>query len=538
MRKYFFLLFFIGNIFLFAQVENVPANSLVYNFLEHLYTKGALSNYDITILPLSVKDIQNLLDSVTAEKLSAVELDQLNNYKSKYNYYLNSSEYTLQKINSTLNYDYPLSVYRYKDSSVSFNVFPQLEFSYINSASKSASLLLYGLNITGGYSDWLGYNISFSNGNVFGNSIAAQSDNRVKQSFTFNDTKINYFDNTSGYIKIKNDFADLQIGRERILWGNSTNFRMFLSDNPPLFDFVKAGFHYKNLRYDYIHSWLVSPREIVRIDTISYDIKKKMPKYSALSRFSYNTNDFKFGFSQMIIYGDRPFELSYLNPFLLWESAQRSQNDLDNSFWGFDASLKIIDGIKISANIIIDDINFDKYLKGKWNNVSNAGVLQFSGEFTIPIIISNSTLFLDYIIVRPYMFSHYGINQVLAYTSNSYLLSEDIQPNSLLFSASFTNYLSKNLQASVRFKYIIHGRNTYDEQGRIIKNYGGNVFEHFTANDSENAYLLAGDKEKKSEFSIKLSYQLKQNLYLDGIFNYETQEKKKDIVLSLKTYPF
>ena len=90
---------------------------------------------------------------------------------------------------------------------------------------------------------------------------------------------------------------NLELGRERLLWGIRYINRMVLSDNPPLFDFLKFHMAYKSLRYDFLHAWLVQPFETINADTVTF--RQKGSKYLAISRLGINpTPDLELGISQ------------------------------------------------------------------------------------------------------------------------------------------------------------------------------------------------------------------------------------------------
>ncbi len=97
----------------------------------------------------------------------------------------------------------------------------------------------------------------------------------LKQSFTFNNTKIDFFDGTKGYLRFQKGIISAELGRERILWGQSYINRMILSNNPQLFDFVRFDLHYKSLSYNFLHGWLVQPSTIVYSDSLVGNIKNK-----------------------------------------------------------------------------------------------------------------------------------------------------------------------------------------------------------------------------------------------------------------------
>jgi hypothetical protein len=492
-----------------------------------MYVNGVLEDYDDVILPLSRKQVQSALFRIAENRqiMSSTEQKRLDRFLLQLgfidsNQIINIFDSFPDEFLQNLVHENEKHLYSYRDSIITFNLDPILEYKFIYSdqTKSSSSLLNFGGRIRGSYDDWFGYYVEATNGTVYGDRETASLDKRVEQSFTFNDTEINYFDNTQGYLRLEKAPLSLQLGRERIYWGTGRINKLILSENPQIFDFVKFNFTYKSLRYDFLHGWLVMQPEYLQVyDDIS---KEKRPKYIAISRLGINPlSDLHLGISQMIIYSNRPFEAAYLNPFIFWESAQRSLNDLDNSFLTFDGKFRIINGLEINATALFDDINFAPIFNGEWALHNNRFAWQAGISLTSPIIFSNLTLNLEYMQLRPYTFSHDGYAESLTYTNNSYLLGPDLNPNSTLLSFNLEYDISETINFSVYYDYMQHGNNEYDDSGNLITNYGGNVFEYYRENDPNYAYLLDGIRESEDRVRLNLNWQVFNGLYL--ILDYE-----------------
>lgn len=522
------LLFFPS--FVFSQIENIPSTNDVYNFLQRLYTEGLLGEYDAVILPLSKKQVNSALDSVLLRKSSLSYIDQKILDRMILKYSSKQSDEIIQFFDSfpeefipNVIQDKEKHLYLFKDSIINFYIHPLFEYKliYSNQDNKLGSVINFGGRIRGSYDDWFGYYVEASNGSVIGDRGIAALDRRVSQSFTFNDTKINFFDNTQGYIRLEKGIISLQLGRERILWGAGQINKLILSNNPPIFDFIKFNIHYKSLRYDFLHGWLVMQPEIILINNDKS--KEKRSKYLAISRLGFNpNNNLSLGVSQMIIYSNRAFEAAYLNPFLFWESAQRSLNDLDNSFLAFDGKLRVRDGLLLNASAIFDDINFSRLFKGEWSGHNNGFAWQGGISLTAPIIFDNMMVNFEYLQLRPYIFSHWGYKESLTYTNNGYLLGVDLNPNSTLVSFSLSYDLTDRVNLYTYFFHALHGNNEYDSLGNRTKNVGGNVFEYYTMNDSKFAPLLDGIRETDNWVRIGLNWEFFNGLF----FKFEWERRK------------
>ena len=540
-------LFFLGNST--AQVDNVPANNPVYTFLKQMQVQGILKDYSDIILPLSKKKVLEALVQIDAKKdeISKTDREYLERLKEKLNYYEEKQASLIKSdssVSSSIFDNFPSDfsknlfadsekhLYRHNDKDISFYINPIAEYKYIYSSfyKNNASLLNIGGVFRGSYDGWLGFYLLGSNGTVLGNRDAAEIDQEVAQSYTFNITKINYFPYTEGYIRLEKGIASVELGRERVLWGTGYINRMVLSNNPPPFDFIRFNISYKSLSYNFLHGWLVQKPTFTTIDSAAGEnFKNKGSKYIAMSRLGFQPNNkLSLGVTQMIIYSNRPVEAAYLTPFMFFESAQRSLNDLDNSFLSFDGRYLITNGLEINSSIIFDDLNFKRLSKGEWNGSNNGTAWQAGAIITDPLLMHDLVVKLEYIQIRPYIFSHPGLKGALTYTNNDYLLSPNIQPNSTLFSAEIDYRFSREIYARMNFSHELHGDNIYNSNGDLIKNVGGDVFQNLTIYDSKFANLLDGKRERTDIFTLSLDYEFLYGFY--GNLSYQYKNRVSDSI--------
>jgi hypothetical protein len=392
---------------------------------------------------------------------------------------------------------------------------------YSSKYGNNSTLMDIGGIFRGDYDGWFGFYLQGADGTQYGDRDVARLDPRVEQSFTFNNTKINFFDGTSGYARFQKGILSLELGRERVLWGTGFINKMVLSDNPQLFDFVKFDIAYKKLRYDFLHGWLVQPTTSTYVDSLVGNVKSEQPKYVAISRLGYQaTNRLSFGITQMIIYSNRPLEAAYLNPFLFWESAQRSMNDLDNSFLTFDGRYLITNGIELSSSIIFDDINFKKLFKKEWAASTNRTEWQAGTMLTYPLLPPDVSFIIEYMQARPYIFSHPGVGEALTYTNNGYLLGTNMQPNSARLSTRLSYQATSRLSLQLDYSHTLHGNNIYDSKGDLIKNYGGSVFNNSDFSEPFYSYLLDGNREVSDDLMLSMKYELLYGYYFGFVYEF------------------
>lgn len=530
-----FFIFLLSGNNIFPQTQVIESTNSVYVFLKRMHVSGNLDPYDDVVLPFSKRKIANYLNMLENTKsfLKTSDRKLLDKYLLQYptmeidsfsvslideNNFIPTEILFGQKENHLYVYQDSLIIFQLDGILSSRNYFANNYHNF----NGSSSILSYGGSFNLNYKEWVGVHGAAWNGPQYGDREIAKIDQQTAQSFSFNSTKIRYVDGTKGYINFQNDLGSLVFGRERILWGTGAVHKIGLDKTPQLFDFIKLNLSYKKFQYDFLHGWLVEKTYRIVVDSVGGTKNDKISKYVALNRIGFSpTKYLSFGVTQTVIYSNRPMEAAYLNPFLLWESAQRSMNDLDNSFLTFDFRYRLTDGILLNSSLLMDDINFNNLFNGKWSTQSNGTVIQVGAE-VIPSAISEK-LFLqfDYLQIRPFTFSHPSVRSSLSYTNNGFLLGPDYQPNSAVFTSKLSYYFNEDITAQIKFEYYLHGENILNSNGETIDNVGGDVFSPANFYTPYERYFLAGNLTKVSELQITLNWEPVYSTVIELQGNYQ-----------------
>jgi len=546
-----FFIFLLSSNNIFPQTQLIETTNSVYVFLKRMHVSSNLDTYDDVVLPFSRKRIADYLTVLENKKKFLKPSDQklLDKYLLQFPT-LEKVSFLSSLINET-NFIPPKMLfgqkenhlYVYQDSLIIFQLDGILSLrNYLannyHNLNGSSSILSYGGSFNLNYKDWLGIHGASWNGPQYGDREIAKIDQQTAQSFSFNSTKIRYVDGTKGYISFQNDLGSLVFGRERILWGTGAVHKIGLDKTPQLFDFIKLNLSYKKFQYDFLHGWLVEKPYRILVDSIGGTKNEKISKYIAINRIGFSpTENLTFGVTQTVIYSNRPMEAAYLNPFLLWESAQRSMNDLDNSFLTLDFRYRATDGILVNSSLLMDDLNFNNLFNGKWSTRSNGTAIQIGAEL-IPSLISEK-LFLqfDYLQIRPFTFSHPSVQSSLSYTNNGFLLGPNYQPNSAIFTTRLSYYFNEDITAQIKYEYYLHGENILNSIGETIDNVGGDVFTPANFYTPYERYFLAGNLTKVNELQIILNWEPVYStvLELQGNYQISTRDnlKKKSLFFAL-----
>lgn len=492
MKKQFYILiicFMLCISLLKAQVVFVPLDDEVYNFLERLEIKGMTEKcYNMT-KPISREEVaEYLLNIRQGEKyveLSSLEKDKLNDFLSKE--YVeevkrisrkSSSGQHLQEDNSTSSWDPLQFPYTFHDDKSFLAFMPLLRFKYNYNTSDSSFFDKNNQRITGGGEmyGYLGDDIGFYfygvNNAEKGNSYDIQKLDSPEQGTgwvgTFEDSKT--YEEVDAYVSFSTRYIDFIFGRYSNYWTNGARGSLILSNKPPSYPqiMLKTGFS-DWLRFTYFHGWLES--EIID-DSLSYimewgedeTLERRFfeKKYVVAHRLEIVPLDnLKFGFSELLYYGERNPEPVYFIPIILFWSAQHYTNDQDNLQIGIDAEWIPFDFLKLYGSVMIDEIKLSKMFDK--DEARNQLGFQAGAYFVEPFL-PGLDFRIEYTRLNPWTYTHkFPINEatsenyVMGYwtgqNADNLFLGIYYQPNARMQTSLNFEHYRKGAQKDIWYQY-------------------------------------------------------------------------------------
>jgi hypothetical protein len=503
----------------FAQVENVPANNQVYEFLDRMGVKGVLPGYSNVSLPLSRREVGEFLLQISNRKeaLSIAEDQYLQKFLREFSLDLLTSEkdatFLFRDGFKDAFSQKEKYLYGYSDSTLSLYIqfLGSLGYNGIRGDSYGnthVSFEEHGGRIRGTLKNKLGYFLQGTDGTIFGDKAFALSDPRLKGNSKLRFPGSTNFDFTDAYLRADVDWFNIEFGKERFLVGTGYGDRLLLSDNAPTFDAIRIDAHYKLLHFVFIHGSLV--QDSAFFPGTLMDEPPGSNKYLALHRVQVSLFDrLNLGVSEMTIYQRFSPELAYLNPINFWKSAEHALGDRDNSFLNFDLEIFPVAGYKLYGTWLIDDIDFSKIGTGWWGNefgwqggVYSAGVLGCSD------LDAN----VEYTRLEPYVYSNRTSGD--DFTNRSIGLGDHLEPNSDELMAELSYRPLSALRTWLSVVRERHGENI--TQGAIVRNVGGSVLEGHRAGDSENANFLDGNLVRTDMVRLRAAYEPITNFIITG----------------------
>lgn len=152
---------------------------------------------------------------------------------------------------------------------------------------------------------------------------------------------------------------DLTAGRFASFWGSPNS--LVLGPNVPLDGFGysyrwgKLTLSYRLARLDPFKHWEGDSSQVIE------------NRYFAGHRLDIHlSNKLRLGFFETVVFGGegRQIELFYLNPLIFFHGSQVNEGSNDNTFVGFDFSLKPTKGHHLYGQILIDDMQIEKKSQG------------------------------------------------------------------------------------------------------------------------------------------------------------------------------
>ena len=325
--------------------------------------------------------------------------------------------------------------------------------------------------------------------------------------FTFNVTK--YIDVAFGYDKnfIGNGYRSLFLSD----FGNSN---LFLKLNTRIWKF-----NYQNLFMELHHA----DRRI--------GDKLLGKKYAAMHHLDIDiTRWLNIGLFEGVVFG-RPnrFDFSYLVPVIFYRSIEQQNGSYDNSVAGLDFKANVAKQFQFYGQLLLDEFKLSELKAGNgW--FGNKFGIQAGAKYIDAFGIKNLDLQLEYNRVRPFTYSHR--DSLANYTHYNQPLAHPLMAN------------FQELIGIARFqpapKWMIQAKAIYYQQGRDSNavSFGSNIFlpnipPYRTA---EYGYDIgSGWKTNVLYGSLLVSYELRENLFLELFGVYRRQETKTPPITSGNT---
>lgn len=351
----------------------------------------------------------------------------------------------------------------------------------------------FGGTVRGHLDKKIAFYIGFEQGREQGSRIYVERDDIFEPRLEIPQLKGNLVDFHEGvsYAVFSLPHVDIQFGKDEVAWGPGPNDNLGLSDNASSFDMLRLRTNYGPFKLVSIAAALRpcpdrgdSPGCVGVGDLAASYNSNGVPrllereKYLAAHRLEVGLAPWiDLGFQEVVIYGDRGPELTYLNPLMFYWAAQSYLGDKDNLMMGLDVDVHPGNGMRWYLAYVVDDL---KKLRIFSDDFANKFSFQSGLLWVDPLGLSDADLRAEYVRIEPWIYTHkIPIN---TFRHFDVPLGHELGPNSDRWDISWTQRFSRDLSAQLHLGGTRHGDNVLLEDGTIL-NVGGDLHRGWRPGD-------------------------------------------------------
>lgn len=338
----------------------------------------------------------------------------------------------------------------------------------------------------------------------------------------FKKTGYDYFD-ARGYITFGlAKYINVQLGYDKNFIGSGYR-SLFLSDWGNSNLFLKLNTRIWKLNYQNLFMELM-PQFRKRGDTLLDR------KYAVMHHLSMNvTRWLNIGLFESVIFSRKNhFDFQYMNPIIFYRSVEGSVGSPDNAFVGLDFKANIAHRFQLYGQFMLDEFVLSR-LKNDPTYWANKWGVQLGAKYVDAFGINNLDLQVETNRVRPFTYSH-G-DTVANYTHYN-------QPLAHPLGANFQEFIGIiNYQPAPKWNIYVHTNYYYQGLDSGAVNFGGNPFESYRNRTMEFGFKIgSGTRATCFNSLLRLSYELKENLFFDASFQYRNYKLSNGAGANNTTY--
>ena len=391
-----------------AMASDLPLDHWAYDYLDRMRTKGLLHEYLCGTRPLPRAEMAGAVSRLlTARRekdprMTAVEQDRLHWLELEF-----AEELEVLGVQGA---GVDRHLFRWSDDTDDRLLLVELGGSIHGrlGEEQDRSRRLFDvrgqLKARGHMSRHLTFGAVVTKGQVSTNFHRVRGDDIGLRGYFNSQGAIGYYDWSHAHLSLQYPHVEVQLGRQPVDWGPGFRGNLTLSDYPPAYDFVTMRARIGRLKFVHLHGFLLSEATRQYETDDGFIRKEYAQKYIAAHRLEFRPFwRITVGLTESIVYGERDLDLSYLNPLLLFWSAQHSSHDRDNETMSMDLEIIPRQGLRCYAAVFIDEI----YLKEMFaDNARNKAAIQAGFHLVDPLGWNDSDVHLEYVRVQPCVYTH------------------------------------------------------------------------------------------------------------------------------------
>lgn len=303
----------------------------------------------------------------------------------------------------------------------------------------------------------------------------------------------------------------LQFGQDRNFLGNGMR-SLLLSDFAPAYPFLKV--HTRIGKFDYVNLYARLTDRYTRL--INPWQHALLPaKYYAMHYLAFAISpQWRMGLFEAVMFHDnnntgKGFDISYLNPVILYRAIEHQRGDPDKMTVGLNTQYLVAPGVEFYGQFMLNEFRFKDLIHRTGSHANKYGYqagLRLASDRPLP----GFELQTEVNRIRPYTYAHYTISGT--YPVNSY--SHQNQPLAHPMGANLSEWLLQagftplpRLHTGLLAQYAFYGA---DSAG---SNWGGNIFLDYHTYERQTGNVIGqGVGTRLLNINAWLSYELRHSL--------------------------
>lgn len=350
---------------------------------------------------------------------------------------------------------------------------------------------------------------------------------REFKGYWYNDHEYEHFstfDRSQAYANISGGFGTLTLAHYPVVWGNSLHSVILSGDAIP-FGSLQWSKRFKHFKYTFLHGSLMTDSY-----TLTDDGREYVPKYLVAHRLEMHMAPrLHVNFSELLIYGNRIPEATYLVPMVFLWPSEHALGDRDNNMIALETEVFPLNGLRMYGTVFLDELSFSRIFKDWWaNKFALQGGLQWS-----PLSFPGDML-LEVTAVHPWTYTHrfsFG-----PHTHHGNDLGFYLGPNSQLFTGKFNVDVSRKHRLTLTYRHQLKGADSLSVGG-IMYPSGGNSNQDYDERPLELDYAttwLMGDITKTKSLRLEWLYRWRNQVTFLSACELRNVQGDRDFYYSLQ----
>lgn len=333
---------------------------------------------------------------------------------------------------------------------------------------------------------------TFTMNRYYGASVSQNIPNyRNEYIATFPENNLSIWYQTFAGIHYRQSNFDIELGKRPVIWGYSPKQSAILSYTAPAFPFIALRGKLPRLKFEFIHGSLQTYDGLE-----SHDKTTIVQKYFAGHRLEIAANpQLTVSYNEMVVYGNRAPEFSYLIPLNSFWADEHNLGDQDNVLMAVDYFWRPVPGLALYQTFLWDELNWSRLFEPWWGNKF---VLQSGIHWSPSKNLHVPDFRIEHTIARPWTYTHE--DTVTSYSSAELPLGLPAGPSSHSIQLNMNWWIGDYLWMELTYSYQIKGSGP-----------GSNHLDSYLVRDVEiesNTPFIIGNPSYVSKGKISLDYKL------------------------------